>query len=90
MVGKYMPARVKAESPAELYQYGGEGRVSTDIYPGTHLLVFTQASIGSPKELTMGRLTSTTLGEFDDFLTATLIDQVSILLITNSTASNYL
>jgi hypothetical protein len=69
-----------------------EGRISTDIYAGTHLLVFTpQPSIGKPKALlAMGRLTSTALGEFDDFLTATLIDQVSILLITNSTASNYL
>jgi hypothetical protein len=38
----------------------------------------------------MGRLTSTALGEFDDFLTDTLIDQVSLLLITNSTASNCL
>jgi hypothetical protein len=38
---KFVPARGKAESPAELYEYGGEGRASTDIYPGTHLLVFT-------------------------------------------------
>jgi hypothetical protein len=86
-IGIFLPARVKAESPTQLYQYRDEGRVSTDIYPETHLLVVTQASIGSSKELTMGRLTSTALGEFDDFLTATLIDQVSILLITNSTAS---
>jgi hypothetical protein len=74
MVGKYMPARVKAESLAELYQYGGEGRVSTDIYPGTHLLVFTQASIGSLKELTIGRLISTALREFNNFFIATLIN----------------
>jgi hypothetical protein len=37
MVGKFMPARDKAESAAGLYQYGGEGRVSKDIYPGRRL-----------------------------------------------------
>jgi histone-lysine N-methyltransferase SUV420H len=38
----------------------------------------------------MGRLTSTALGEYDDFLTDTLIDQVSLFPVTNSTASNCL
>jgi hypothetical protein len=78
MAGKFMPARDKAESAAGLYQYGGEDRPS----PLTNR---------KPKALlTMGRLTSTALGEFDDFLTDTLIDQVSLLLTTNSTAFNCL
>lgn len=86
-----MPARDKAESAAGLYQYGVEGCVSKDIYPGTHLLGFIPQPHRKPKALlAMGRLTSTALGEFDDFLTDTLIDQVSLFLITNSTASNCL
>jgi len=51
MMGKFMPARDKAESAAGLYQYGGEGHVSKDKYPGTHLLgvLFLNPPIGSPK-----------------------------------------
>jgi hypothetical protein len=50
MMEKFVPARVKAELPAELYQYGGKGRVLKDIYPETHLLGFIpQPPIGSPK-----------------------------------------
>ena len=62
-----------------------DGYISRNTSPGFYSTLHRK-----PKELTIGRLTSTALGEFDDFLTDTLINQVSLLLITNSTVSNCL